>query len=829
MAAEATMAGPLAAVETAVETRCAHCGLPVPAGLVVTGETLQFCCHGCRTARAVITACGLDRYYALVESAAEEPAPAKGTGGKFAEFDDATFLSLHSPVRADGLREVELAFEGMHCAACVWLLEKLPKVVPGVVEARVELRRQSLRVRWDAGVVPLSRVARALDSLGYPPHPARERAARERRCVEDRGHLVRIAVAGALAGNVMLLGFALYGGVFDTMEAVYLQLFRWLSCALGLVSLAWPGAVFFRAAWGAVRTRSVNLDLPIVVALAAGGVSGLVNTILNTGELYFDSLTALVFFLLVGRFVQHRQQRWATDSVELLFTLMPSTAQRVDELTGQAAVTPIDALSVGDLVEIRAGDSIPVDGLVEQGRSEVDQAILTGESCPVRVGVGSKLFAGTVNLSSVLRVRATETGARTAAGRLMQLVSEASGRKPAILHFTDRVGRWFTAVVPVLSLLTLALWWSIDRHTAIQSAVAMLIVTCPCALALAAPLVMAVAIGRGARRGVLIKGADALERLARPGLFILDKTGTVTQGRVRVVHAVGDQRAMQMAAALERWSSHPIARAVTDHWPGASGAVSDVEAVTGAGLGGRVDGCEVLVGSPAFLRGRGVRVDRELTSTAEAFADDALTPVLVAVNGVAEAALGVGDPLRDDARASVDALRSRGWRVVLLSGDHPTVVRAVGARLGLEPAACRGAASPEDKLAFVREAQACGGPERSPVVMVGDGVNDAAALAAASVGVAVHGGAEASLSAADVYLSRPGLTPLLELLTASSGSVRAVRRTLYASLAYNVVAGACTLAGVIHPILAAIFMPLSSLTMLAIALRSRTFEETPWR
>jgi Cu2+-exporting ATPase len=294
--------------------------------LIDRDATEQFCCRGCRAVRAAIESCGLGNYYRL-KTDQTAAAPANPSGRAYADFDEASFLDRHAPLVMEGVRWTELYVEGVHCSACVWLLERLPRAVPGLLEARLDLRRAILRLTWDTRVVALSAIARTLDRFGYAPHAGRDVEARAARQQEDRRVMIRIGVAGAGAGNVMLLAFALYGGYLHGMEVEYTRLFRWTSMLIGLVVLLWPGGLFFRGAWAALRTRSAHLDLPIAIGLAAGAVAGTVNTVLDRGEIYFDSLTGLVFLLLVGRFVQHRLERRAADSVETLFTLTPSFAR----------------------------------------------------------------------------------------------------------------------------------------------------------------------------------------------------------------------------------------------------------------------------------------------------------------------------------------------------------------------------------------------------------------------------------------------------------------------------------------------------------------------
>jgi Cu2+-exporting ATPase len=716
-----------------------------------------------------------------------------------------------------GLATVELYLEGVHCAACVWLVEKLTVVVDGVAEVRLDLGRSLATVTWNPETTPLSEVARFLDSIGYPPHPFRGVEARDMARREERALLIRIAVAGAIAGNVMLIAFALYGGYFHGISDEFRTFFRWVSLALAVPSVTWCATVFYRGAWGALKTRSLHMDLPIAIGILAGFIQGAINTIRGAGEIYFDSVTALIFFLLVGRFLQRRQQIKAASSTELLFSLAPSTARLVDS-EGVREV-PLEALGPGATVEVRAGDSIPADGVVVEGSSTLDRSLLTGESLPEPVTAGDPVHAGTVNLGSRLLVEVRATGEDTRVGRLMRLVEEGAIRRAPVVLLADRISGWFVAIVLALAAITVGVWLKLDPERAVEHAVALLIVSCPCALGLATPLAVSAAIGRAARRKILIKGGDALENLARPGHMMLDKTGTLTEGRLAVVRWWGDPEIKAAVAAIERHSAHPVARALSRVAPEeGQPEVREVQEVSGAGISGVCDGRELLVASTAHLAEKLGGLPDEADIAAAAFASQGLSPVAVAVDGEVVAVAGIGDPLRSDSARSVAAINDRGWRVGILSGDHPAVVRAIARQVGIEPLAARGGASPEEKLDTVRRTA-----RDETVAMVGDGVNDAAALAAATVGIGVHGGAEAALAAADVYLARPGLEPVVELLRGARRTLGVIRRNLAFSLAYNVVAVSFAITGHMSPLLAAILMPLSSMTVVLSSYRAKTF------
>lgn len=774
-------------------------------------------------AYAIIREHDLADYYSLRERIGGDSQSAAGRGSRYEEMDDATFHELYVTASNTGTAHTEFYLEGVHCAACVWLIERLPQVLPGVVEARVHLTNATVGLTWQPNVIPLSRVAQTLDRLGYPPHPRTDDSRQTARRRENRRQLGRLAVAAACAGNTMLIAVALYAGMFSGMEAEYRNLFRWFSALLGGLAVVWPGSVFFRGAWSAIRTRTPHMDLPVALGLGVGFVAGVFNTITGTGEVYFDSLSVLVFLLLVGRWIQFQQQQRAADSVAIMHAVTPRTAHRVQQ--GDVRDVPVEALQTGDIIVIGPGETIPVDGTILLGSSTIDQALLTGESTPIRATQGDELTAGAVNLSATIRLQVTATGYDSRIGKLARMVEEAALTKAPIVQIANRVGGYFVVVVMLLALGTAIYWSSAGLNTSLERAVALLIVACPCALALATPLALAVAQGRAARRSIVIKGGEALERLSKPGRIWLDKTGTLTEGHMTVRHWQGPEDIRPLLATLESQASHPIATAIVAAARESSASstldepqVEEFEQVQGAGIQGLVNGRELIAGSQALLRSHEIELTIEEQQQLAVVVSEGLTPVLVAVDGHFSSLLGVGDQLRADAAPAVRDLLARGWQLGILSGDHPDIVQQVAAQVGLENADVFGGVTPEEKLAIVKDSL-----RDSTVVMVGDGVNDTAALAAATVGVAVHGGAEVSLDAAAVYLGREGLTPLVELVDGAHATVRVIYRNFAASLSYNVVAVGLAATGWINPLVAAVLMPLSSLTVVGLSLGSRVF------
>lgn len=786
---------------------CTHCGLPVPRG---RGD--DYCCDGCEVVHGAIAEHGLERFYALRETAM----PARTTSASYAELDDAAFQRIHVEATPDDQRHAALFLEDLRCTACVWLIEATPRCVPGVGEVRVDLGRSRADVWWDPKTTSLAAIAHHLDRIGHVVHPYRgaDRDLLRRR--EDRALLVKVGVAGAAMGNLMLLAVALYAGMFGGMAAADTAFFRWASMFVAVPALGYAATPMFRTALGSLRAGRLHLDLPLSIGILVGLGWGATNVVRGVGEIYFDSLSMLVFLLLVSRWIVLRYQRRASSASEMLLALTASRARRIDPLTRVVTEVAIETIAVGDLIAVRSGETIPIDGTIASGTSAIDAGLLTGESRPVEVGPGELVHAGTVNVAGPLELVAVAVGEQTRVGALVAKISALSTRRAPIERLVDRIAGRFVAVVTIVAAIVFVAWSFVSPALGIEHAMALLIVTCPCALGLATPLAVTVALGRAARRGILIKGADALERLATPGVLYVDKTGTLTEGRLAIATWLGDVDARPLAAAIESGSAHPVARAFALE-DAALPSATEIREQLGHGISGVVAGRRILVGSPAWIRGQCVRRD-ELDAWIAEVARRGETPIAIAIEHKVVAVAGLADPIRSDARGALTSLAQLGWRIELLSGDDPRVVAIVGRELGLDPSRCYGGMSPEQKLARVEAARV-----RGPVAMVGDGVNDAAAIAAATCGIAVSGAAEVAIEAADVYLRSPSIEAIATTASGAVATLATIRRSLRISLAYNLTAGTLAALGIIHPLVAAVLMPASSLTVLASSLRSRAF------
>ncbi len=785
------------------ELLCIHCSTPVPAHLVASQEKTEyaFCCVGCETVYRLLNSKGLSHYYELKKKSAafRQAKPADPSDETYAYLDDPAFIKAYCGKSENP--SMDFYLEGVHCVACLWLVEKLPEIVEGVQKAELDLGKSIARISLqDQG--SFSKVARELDDLGYRPHPiCKDEEAEILQKKENRSMLIKLGVAASCTGNLMLMAVSLYGGANGDLA----QLFRWVSLFLFLPILFYSAIPFYKSALTALRTRSLSIDVPIVAALALGGGVSVWNLRSENLPIYFDSLAALIFLLLSSRYVLKRIQQGVLSSSHLLHFLTPSFAKLWNVEKNKVSQIRVDALKKGDWIEVLPGEAIPVDGVVVLGKSALNVALLTGESLPQSVEVGDKVFSGTVNQDSRLLIEVWGVGAQTRLGEILKKVDEGSLHKAAIVSLADRFSRYFVMGVLCLAAAIILLnwneWWTVGLHRAL----ALVIVTCPCALALATPLAMSVTLGKTARQGMLIKGADTLEKLSQIKNVFLDKTGTLTEGRFEVlrwVEMVDAQSIQKAVLALEMRSKHPIAQALVRYLSPLTGFLSaeemnieitDFKENLGRGVEGIIDHHHYEIKA------------LHLSTESSLSLANLETRIGVWRDGYLVAQGSFGDKIREDSKKAVDQMRRLGLLPYILSGDQASVVKKVGDYLNIPYCQRVYSASPEEKENIVKQTKYS--------LMLGDGANDAIALTAAYVGVAAHGSMEVSLRAADVYLAESGVMPVVKLIENSRETMKVIYRNFAFSLLYNLLGGLAAVMGWVNPLVAALLMPASSLTV----------------
>ncbi|HZS16134.1 MAG TPA: heavy metal translocating P-type ATPase [Candidatus Dormibacteraeota bacterium] len=719
-------------------------------------------------------------------------------------------------LEADRQERIDLDVIGMHCAGCVRSVERALAEVPGVAGATVNLATEKAGVVLAAPVEPAALVE-AVRGAGYDaalPHRGRSAAQeaaerRGRRLADLRGRRVQLAVAAMLSAGVVGLA---YGDPSPRWSGV-------LQLVLALPAFVWVGAIFHRSALRAARHGAATMDTLVSLGASVAFVYSVVAVVLLPGQAtYFDVSALIVTLIAVGKYLELSARGRAGEAIEALAGLQPSVAhllRRAGAPEDAPATEPWDVaaeeLRPGDLVLVRPGERLPADGEVAAGDSAVDEAMVTGEPVPVEKRAGDGVTGGTVNGGAPMTVRLTRTGEATLLAGILRLVERAQQEKAPVERLADRVAGVFVPAILAVALLTFA-GWMLTGHgftAAMIPAVAVLVIACPCALGLATPVAVMVASGRGAELGLLIRGGETLERIHAVRAVMLDKTGTLTAGRPQVVRVeplggADPAVALRLAAAVERSSEHPLARAVVEAAEGEVPVASDVRIEPGRGVAGIVEGSRVQVGSPPWL---GIDVAQAGEGTD--------THVGVAVDGMPVLLLRIADPVRADARAGVQRLRSLGLHVVLASGDRNATARSVAAAVGIDDVHAE--LSPAGKAELVAEVRRA----RGPVAMVGDGVNDAPALAAADAGIAVGGGTGVALSTADVTLVHGDVGAVADAIALSRATLRVIRQNLAWAFAYNLVLIPLAMVDAIPPVLAALAMAFSSVSVVANALRLR--------
>jgi Cu2+-exporting ATPase len=774
------------------------------------------CCAGCAAVAQAIIDGGLSDYYRY------RTAPANTAQEIVPEFLRQARIYDHPAVQKcfvqasdEHTREAALILEGITCAACVWLNEQHLSRLPGVLSVQINYANYRARVRWDERVIHLSDILAAVSRIGYLAHPYDPGRSQQVLETERRRLLRRLGVAGVMTGQIMVLAVALYTGAWSSTDAALRPFFYWVSLALTLPVLLYSAQPFLRGAWNDLRHARAGMDVPVSFGILAAFATSVWTTLTGVGVVYYDAVAMFVFFLLGARYFELNARRHAAQAAETLVHATPAMATRL-AANGAEEVVPVAELNPGDRVRVRPGESIPADGRVREGRSSVDESLLTGESLPLTKQSGDALIGGTVNVESPLLVAIERTGADTVLAGILRLLDRAQSEKPRLAQVADRVASWFVLGVLALAAATAIAWWFYDPGRWFVTTIAVLVVTCPCALSLATPTALTAATGRLTRLGVLATRGHALETLAHATDFVFDKTGTLTRGELRLAQTqtLGDaseQRCLALAAALEAHSEHPIAHALRAGNRGDAPSATEVQNEPGSGLSGRIEEDTYYIGTPSFVAEcSGQRVP---PAALEGLRAEGGTVVILASRDEPLAAFVLMDEIRSGAAELVSDLRQRGKRVWLLTGDHAAAGKHVADALGIESWAHD--LKPNDKLERVRELQDSG----AIVAMVGDGVNDAPVLAQAQVSIAMGSAAQIAVTHADMVLLSQQLPHLADALSVSQRTLRIIRQNLAWAILYNLVAVPAAALGFVPPWLAALGMSLSSLAVVTNALR----------
>ncbi|MDP3637257.1 MAG: heavy metal translocating P-type ATPase [Azonexus sp.] len=808
------------------EHSCYHCGLPIPGdvdlSVKITAEPRAMCCYGCQAVAQSIVDNGLEEYYRSRDSLPESPREAvPAILEQMALFDHVEFQKSFVKELGDNEREASLLLEGITCSACIWLNEQHVGRLSGVTAVDINYTTRRARVRWNEAKVKLSDILAAIAAIGYRAYPYDPAKNEEISRKERRDALWRVWVAGFGMMQVMMYAYPVYVANGDMTPDIE-SMMRWASLLLTLPVIFYSASPFFRNAWRDLKLHRVGMDVPVALGVGAAFAASCWATFVQHGEVYFDSVTMFVFFLLGGRYLEMTARQKALSVTEALAKLMPAFAQKmpnfpVDRSTEQRIVAD---LLPGDYVLVRAGDLVPADGRVVEGVSCANEALLTGESRPVPKSPGELVTGGSVNAESPLVVQVEQVGDGTRLSAIISLMERAAIEKPHIVEMADRIASYFVAVLLAIAAMVALGWYLVDPSRVLWITVSVLVVTCPCALSLATPIALTVAAGAFAKNGLLVTRGHAIETLARATHFVFDKTGTLTTGRMHLIDVgpvgrLDREECLEIAAALEQNSEHPVAtalrRAVGDRFPAALNPINE----PGQGVQAEVNGRCYRIGRPAYA----LALSRaELPDAADDWLESGDTVVVLADADGCQAFFRIGDEIRPESSALIAELRLAGKKVVLLTGDAPAVALRVAAALGIEDV--RGGATPQGKHDCVKALQANG----AVVAMIGDGVNDAPVLAQAQVSVAMGGGAHLARTQSDLVLLSEDLNHLRYGLRRAVKTLQVIQQNLWWSFAYNFVALPLAIAGYVTPWMAGIGMSASSLLVVLNSLRLQRVE-----
>ena len=791
---------------------CFHCALPIDRAnefqVEIDGELKSVCCPGCKAVAELIRDTGMSSYYAMREA----PPPGAGRpaddAAEWAIYDRDDMLAAFAEAD-DGRVEATIYAGGMYCAACSWLIETTLSKVTGISAADVNPVTHRVRVRWNPDDVGLGGILAALADLGYDPQPLAPESAAQPEIAEQRAALKRLLVASLGMMQVMMFAVGLYAGDFQGMEENMRRFLRIVSFVVTTPVVFYAARPFFAGAWRGIVSRMPGMDLPVSIAIAAAYLGSTYATVTGGPATWFDSVVMFIFFLTLGRFLEMRARHRSIDRSTALSTVLPNTVTRI-EGGGQQTV-PAKQMLIGDLLLVRPGESIPADGVLVDGVTTVDEALLTGEAKPRSKAVGDRVVAGSINLDGMMQMRVEQTGSDTTLGTISRMSERARYARPAFVQLADRIASYIVIAILLIAVIVGGVWYIAAPDRAFVITLSVLVVTCPCALALATPAAFAAAGARLSELHLLVTNGNAIEALARATRVLFDKTGTLTVGAPAIVStevfddSLDETQCSYLAAALETVSTHPIANAfvVADN----NHVATEQRVVVGDGVAGTIDGRRWRLG----------RFDFVVNESTESSRDQDSTSVYLGTSERIVARFDLEDAIRPNATETLQQLTNLGLTLALVSGDNAKPVRRVAASLGI--ADYHSGCTPENKLQVIRAAQQSG----DVVIMVGDGINDAPVLAGADTSIAPAHGALLAQTSADVVLLGDSLQPVATAVLLARQTMKIVKQNLAWAIVYNATALPLAALGYVPPWAAAIGMSASSLIVVLNALRLTRF------
>ncbi len=797
---------------------CAHCHLRFePAAMIAdknpeTNETLYFCCKGCQGVYRLLHAEGLESFYDKVGDKALHPASETFAHTAGENVDSDNFIARYCTQDDEGFLTIRLIIEGIHCSACVWLNEKVLHKLDGVVEASINYSTHKAKVTFDPETVSLSKIFETIRAIGYNAYPYDATLQEERTEKERKSYYTRILVAVFGMMNIMWLAIANYAGYFSGIEQRFKDILHVAEFLLATPVLFYSGWIFFRGAYYGLKNRTINMDTLVSIGALSAYLYSIYAMITRHGEVYFDSVVMIITFVLVGKYLEVLSKKQAVDTIDTLMGTIP-TEVTVIKSDGTKAVVSVDSVAAGDLIELKPGEKAVIDGIVKSGACSFDESSLTGESLPVYRAEGDEVRSGAICLDAPIRYEASRPASESLLHSIVTLLEDAVTKKPRIEALANRISGYFSAIILSIALLTFAyhLYTTGNTETALIIAISVVVIACPCALGLATPMATLVGLSVAAKRGILFKEAQGIERTAQCTLLAFDKTGTLTEGKPSVVKAsYYDTFSHELLLALCASSTHPISRAIvrylqTEEKVEKEAVLHEIQSIEARGIAAKTeDGTRIAGGNRTLMQALGIEVQHE-EETASYF--------YVALQDRIVARFVLEDRLKAEVPETIKKLKSMGIKTVMLTGDNEKVARKIAEVAGIEKVYA--ALLPQEKAEIIRTLQEKG----ETVMMAGDGINDAVALAQSHIAVAMGSGADVALKVSDIVLLDDKIAKLYESLRIAKRTFHAVKENLSLSLLYNLVAVPLAVTGHVSPLIAALSMSLSSLIVVGNSMR----------
>ena len=792
--------------------KCTHCHLEFDESVMIKepeNPELNFCCNGCQGVYHLLKDDGLDNFYDKVGKNTLSPPVAVGVDSS--NFDMESFKSRYIKTTNEGFSRVDLIIEGIHCAACIWLNEKVLAQTDGIVEASINFTNNKAKIVWDEDIIKLSEIIDKIRSIGYNAYPYDRSESEKKATKNKRDYFLRMSVAIFASMNIMMIGVAKYTGFFTGMEDDMLRLIHMAEFIFATPVVFYSGWIFFRGAYYGLKNKILNMDFLVSSGATLIYIYSLYVLFGGDGHSYFDSAAMIITFVLVGKYLEVIGKKGAVDTMDKIKSTIPLEATLI--VDGGKKVVPLDKIEVGDIIEVKNGEKASVDGELVTGETSFDESSISGESLPVSKKVGDKIFSGTINLNQVIRYKAVKNYANSTLNSIVELLEDSLNSKPKIEDVTNELSKYFSVIILSLALATFFGWYFYDGsfEKSLIIAISVIIIACPCALALATPIASLLGVSWLAREGLLFKEAKFIETFAKANIIVLDKTGTITKGLLEVVSTdfkSKDDEELNMLYSLADSSTHPISKAIKKYlelnFENLKHVdLESVEQIHAKGLIASYQDKRIYGGNSELFEAQNIFIENEYDRTIYHFG----------YNGKLVATFELEDTLKDDAKETIEYLHSQNIEVIMCSGDNEKIVSKVASQVGIDNYKAK--MSPIDKANFINQLKDDG----NIVVMAGDGVNDALALSRANIAISMGNGADIAIAVSDVVILNDSLKGLEKSVYISKRTFNFIKQNLGISLVYNVLTVPIAMAGFVIPLVAALSMSLSSLLVVGNSIR----------